>query len=234
RSCHGRAASAVRRARKKSSAFFHRKRWRRHGRRSNGNGWRRATFAVCSIRIQRRQLDRFGTDGCRGWMAVHYRAPCSSRGVGQQALRTSAFMTDALADALELSRSYTLRVSGKLDERLLRAQFHPLFSPIGWHLGHVAWQKECWALRHLGGQPPMHPENDRLWSSFESTKSDRGNALPDLAHLLQYAEAVFSRTQDLVQRGGVSAMEDRAFGQLVRFLANHERQHAEIIATVRL
>ncbi|HEY3237680.1 MAG TPA: SUMF1/EgtB/PvdO family nonheme iron enzyme, partial [Polyangiaceae bacterium] len=141
---------------------------------------------------------------------------------------------NVLTEELSRARALTLRLTQSLDEASLRAQFDPLFSPIGWHVGHVAWQKECWALRRLGGQKPIDPDRDAIWSSFESPKALRGDSLPDRAELFGYADFVYQRTQELVQGGWQTTRGSDQGAELLRFLANHERQHAEIIAMVRL
>jgi len=139
-----------------------------------------------------------------------------------------------LARALDAARAKTLRLSGGLGEAELRRQYDPLFSPIGWHVGHVAWQEECWALRRAGGEPPIDASLDDLFDSFESKKHQRGGRLATPVELFAYAECVRERTLALLQRADLDAEDELlGAGYVFRFLANHERQHAEIIGVVR-
>lgn len=140
-----------------------------------------------------------------------------------------------LAGALASARAMTLRLSGGLDEAALRRQFDPVFSPIGWHVGHVAWQEECWALRRAGGQPPIDPSLDQLFNSFESVKHERGGRLAQPVDLFAYAARVRERTLAVLEGADLGADDELlGSGYVFRFLANHERQHAETIGVVRL
>ncbi len=131
---------------------------------------------------------------------------------------------------LAASRDSLLRLVEDLDDAAFRTQFHPEFSPIGWHVGHVAFQEETFLLRRLAGRAPRLPELDSLFDSFQSEKAGRGRRLPERAALLDYAARVRDDVECLLrERSG----DPEALG-LARFLANHERQHAEIIVTVRL
>ncbi len=144
-------------------------------------------------------------------------------------------LKEELRGALSGARAMTLRLVGGLAEEELRRQFDPLFSPIGWHLGHVAWQEECWALRRAGGQPPIDPSLDELFNSFESIKHERGGRLAKPAELFAYAASVRQRTLALLERADLGGDDELiGSGYVFRFLANHERQHAEIMGVVRL
>lgn len=139
-----------------------------------------------------------------------------------------------LEQGLAQARGLTLRLIEDLSDDELRTQYDPEFSPIGWHVGHVAWQEECWVLRRVAGQPPLVPELDGLWNSFSSVKARRGGALQDRATLLAYAHLVRQRTLEVLARVPFDDSALLTDGHVFRFLANHERQHVEIIATVRL
>jgi iron(II)-dependent oxidoreductase len=140
-----------------------------------------------------------------------------------------------LRHALSDSRAFTLRLVADLDDAALSLQSDPLFSPIGWHLGHVVWQEEVWALRRAGRQAPLSPEFDHVFDSFESAKPLRAELLPKRHVLLDYAERVREKTLALLERADLDAdAELLREGYVFRFLANHERQHAEIIGIVRL
>lgn len=117
-----------------------------------------------------------------------------------------------------------------LTEAELRRQFHADFSPIGWHWGHVAWQAESWIWRRYGGRVPLRPELDGLFDSFRSRKEERGSALPSLAALRGYVDEV----AEAVARLARERSDDPRLVLLWRLVANHERQHLEIVLIIRL
>jgi iron(II)-dependent oxidoreductase len=121
-------------------------------------------------------------------------------------------------------------VTVDLDEEALRTQFHPDFSPIGWHWGHAVWQRERWLLRELKGAPALAPRFDELFDTFRSPKRARGRALPPRRELEAYELRVDGEIERLVRE----EPETGAFARLLHLAANHERQHAEIVLCVRL
>jgi hypothetical protein len=132
-----------------------------------------------------------------------------------------------LLSLLDEVASVTWRLVEDLDETHLRSQFDPGFSPIGWHLGHIAWQKARFLLGASAHSFKLGP--DALWDSFASDKSCRGPQLSDKAKLVAHMREVHERVRNLFHKPHDSLMAER-----VHFIANHERQHAEIIATNRL
>ncbi len=132
--------------------------------------------------------------------------------------------------SLASSREGLLRLVADLDDTAFRTQFHPEYSPIGWHVGHVVFQEEMFLLRRLAGRAPRLPDLDGVFDSFRSEKARRGQQLPDRAFLLEHAAGVRHDVERLLrERAGDPEAE-----ALARFLANHERQHTEIVVTVRL
>src|SRR5690606_36144445 len=141
-------------------------------------------------------------------------------------------MVAGLFEEMERARALTLWITEDLDDAQARARPDPDFSPIGWHLGHVAWQEEVWLHRRIWGRPPIAPEHDALFDSFRSPKETRSVRLPPLSAIREYAARVREVSARLAERDHESELlED---GWVFRFLANHERQHAEIIAIARL
>jgi iron(II)-dependent oxidoreductase len=137
---------------------------------------------------------------------------------------------EAVTGPLVTARLRTLSLCDDVGEASLRAQFDPLFSPLGWHLGHVAWQEEMWLLRHYAGRPPLFPELDAVFDAFDAQKSERGSKLPRRPDLFDYCSRVRQGVERLCEARGD---EPRLLG-LLRFVANHERQHSEIMGIVRL
>ncbi|HEU5077275.1 MAG TPA: DinB family protein [Polyangiaceae bacterium] len=122
-----------------------------------------------------------------------------------------------------------------LDDMMLRQQFDAEFSAIGWHLGHVAWQEELWVLRDRFNEPPLEVAFDAVFDAARPHKHRRGPLLPEKSVLLDYRREVRARVLDrleqIIDDGSKQLM--RGAG-LLRFVANHESQHAEIVAALRL
>lgn len=56
-----------------------------------------------------------------------------------------------LAAELESCRAHTLAPLDGVEPELFRARVHADFSPVGWHLGHIAFTEGFWLL--AGGAP---------------------------------------------------------------------------------
>ncbi|NJK53689.1 MAG: ergothioneine biosynthesis protein EgtB, partial [Leptolyngbyaceae cyanobacterium SU_3_3] len=93
---------------------------------------------------------------------------------------------------MQSCRSLTLALFDTVDHPTFCRQAHPDFSPIGWHLGHIAYTEALWLLQRCGGYSPLFPEYHRLFAQGGLPKGDRVN-LPTLAEVCAYLEAVRSR-----------------------------------------
>lgn len=134
--------------------------------------------------------------------------------------------------AMQEARALSLRLTDDLDDARARLVADASFSPLGWHLGHVAWQEECWLHRRVWGRAPIAPEFDTLFDSFRSPKAARGARLPPVETIRAYAARVREESLRLAEKENPSGLLRE--GWVFRFLANHERQHAEIMGIVRL
>jgi len=142
---------------------------------------------------------------------------------------------DDCAHALASARRFTERITAGVADHAAARQFDPLFSPIAWHFGHIAWQEEVWVLRRAAREPPIEPYFDAIFDSFVSPKDERALAVPPLSALRRYAAEVRERTLALLARGTFDSQNELLNdGYVFRFIANHERQHAEHIGIVRL
>lgn len=140
-----------------------------------------------------------------------------------------------LREELQAARAFTLHVLEGLTDGIARTSFHPELSPLGWHLGHVAWQQEIWVLRRLAGRPPIDPGLDSVYDSFRGEKSSRSRRLPELGDIHAYARRVGEAVLDVLERADLEG-DDPLLGDgyVFRFLANHERQHTETMGVVAL
>lgn len=140
-----------------------------------------------------------------------------------------------LLEALTSARRFTRRLIDDVPDAAAARQFDPLFSPIAWHFGHIAWQEEVWILRRAARQAPLDSALDGVFDAFVSPKDERAQSVPPLSALCTYAARVRERTLDFLERAAFD-LDDELLrdGYVFRFIANHERQHAELIGVVRL
>lgn len=127
---------------------------------------------------------------------------------------------------MQQCRSGTLRLFESVDDATFRRQAHPDFSPIGWHLGHIAYTEALWLLEHGAGLPTQFPHYRRLFAADGLPKHDRVY-LPVLEEVQQYLNSVRDRVFDYLEQAPIEAQE-----RLWRWLLQHESQHGETIAIV--
>ncbi|XHX80286.1 MAG: DinB family protein [Stenomitos frigidus ULC029] len=127
---------------------------------------------------------------------------------------------------MEACRLATLALFQTVDYDTFCQQAHPDFSPIGWHLGHIAYTEALWLLEHSAGLPPQYPQYRRLFAADTLPKAERVY-LPDLAEVKVYLSAVRDATFAYLETAPLDEQE-----QLWRWLLQHESQHGETIAIV--
>lgn len=122
------------------------------------------------------------------------------------------------------ARAMTLELLACCDDGELRRQWHPDFSPAGWHFGHLVAFEAWWLLEQRGGR--VFPESLRpLFDPTATPKRTRAARLPDRGLLQSLAEEVRAQVDHRLARGDC----DPAYVPLV---LGHEQQHTETIATV--
>ena len=131
-----------------------------------------------------------------------------------------------LKDSMQQCRSRTLDLIRSLDYETFCTQAHPDFSPIGWHLGHIAYTEAMWILQRCAGYPPLLPEYHRLFAQDGLPKCDRVR-LPEIDTVAEYLETVRSKVFDYLVIAPVEKQE-----RLWKWLLQHECQHAETMAFV--
>jgi ergothioneine biosynthesis protein EgtB len=140
---------------------------------------------------------------------------------------------EQLIAAWDRTRRLTLELVRLASDEELRTAFHPDFSPIGWHLGHIATFEAFWVLERTHGESPLSSEYDALFDPRQVAKHLR-TTLPSRQELLAYATDVRRRTLDHLRRDAEhpSDAELRRGFFVYRFILMHEQQHAETIATI--
>lgn len=129
--------------------------------------------------------------------------------------------------AFEACRAGTLALYDDVDDRVFRTQVHPDFSPIGWHLGHLAYVEANWLVVHCGGEALPAPELEYTFDVDGLPKPERV-AVPPKDEVLSYAAAVRERMMDCLERVDLAAQE-----RLWRFVLQHECQHGETVTFVK-
>jgi ergothioneine biosynthesis protein EgtB len=126
----------------------------------------------------------------------------------------------ALAGELRACRAATLALFRPIAPGLFKRQLHPRYSPLGWHLGHIAFTEALWLLGGAVTTPPLA----RAFAVDGLAKSER-TAIPDAPDVFDYLARV--RQASLIRLADPAAAIDLA---LWRFVLQHEAQHAETAA----
>jgi iron(II)-dependent oxidoreductase len=122
-------------------------------------------------------------------------------------------------------RQGTLNLFDGVDNRTFSSQPHADFSPIGWHLGHIAYTEALWLVEQDTHQPLPH--YNLLFRADGLPKHQRVG-LPQFDEIVDY----LSKVRSQIWRGlETSAIEQQH--PLWRFILQHESQHGETIAFVR-
>lgn len=139
-------------------------------------------------------------------------------------------MAPGVLDELEEGREMTLRLVRDLSEEELRAQPDPEWSPIGWHLGHVAFTEASWLLGRVRMEDGLVRPYVEAFSQTGRPKLDRVR-LPPRADLFRYLREVRERVREVLHRGpSPEPPFDDAY--VASFVACHEHQHRETMAIV--
>lgn len=139
---------------------------------------------------------------------------------------SEAEQRQVLAQAYTACREDTLSLAVTLTEAEYCQQAEASFSPVGWHLGHIAYTESLWLLEHLGGQAGSEPAYCRLFAADGLPKAERQN-LPPLPVVMAYLEAVRQRV--------LTYLETAPVAEHLRWwcwLLQHEGQHAETMSLV--
>ncbi len=135
-------------------------------------------------------------------------------------------LKDYIAFALEECRNTTLNLFVDVDAATFCSQAHHDFSPVGWHLGHIAYIESFWVLENMAGLPCLFPQYRQLFAADGLPKSQRVK-LPEIEEIIYYLKTVRTKVLEYLEVADISEQE-----RLWRFLIQHESQHCEIIRMV--
>lgn len=133
---------------------------------------------------------------------------------------------EAIYRDLQQCRCGTFKLFTDIDYDTFCRQAHPDFSPVGWHLGHIAYTEDLWLLQRCAGLKPVFPEYHRLFAADILPKKQRV-FLPTLPEVELYLDAVRKKVLDYLE---VAPIDEQK--RLWRFIIQHESQHCETVAFV--
>jgi iron(II)-dependent oxidoreductase len=134
---------------------------------------------------------------------------------------TLAELRRILRQDLHACRQSTLRLLNTITEKEFRQQADPAFSPVGWHLGHIAFTESLWLLEHLKEDPCAYPQYQILFAADGLPKNEREH-LPDVSTILAFMADIRDRVLTYLE---TAPLYDQL--RLWRWILQHESQHAE-------
>jgi iron(II)-dependent oxidoreductase len=139
---------------------------------------------------------------------------------------------DTLRQRFDAVREGTLQLLDLVADGAFDSQPDPDFSPIGWHVGHVATFEHYWLLEQCRGDPPLPDEYRRLFSPLETPKSLR-RALPSRTEIMEMLGDVRARVLRYLESGRADPSrglpdDERIFRNVIQ----HELQHSETMSLV--
>ncbi len=129
-----------------------------------------------------------------------------------------------LRSDFEACRSGTLDIFDGMSEAEFREPIHPQFSPLGWHLGHIAYTEAAWLVAKCGERPLPRPELEAIFHVDAVPKAERSRRIPDFATVKAYAASVRAEMLDCLECVPIDRQE-----RLWRFVLQHEAQHTETV-----
>jgi Uncharacterized conserved protein len=125
---------------------------------------------------------------------------------------------------LQQCRRGTFQLFSGINYETFCRQAHPDFSPVGWHLGHIAYTEDLWLLQRCGGFKPVFPEYQKLFPADILPKKERVY-LPTMAEVECYLGTVRKKVLDYLEIAPIEQQQ-----RLWQFIIQHESQHCETVA----
>jgi iron(II)-dependent oxidoreductase len=129
-------------------------------------------------------------------------------------------------------RAETLSLLALVSEADAARIVHEHWSPLRWHLGHVAHIESLWIRQRIARKPSLNERYDVLFDPDRYPREERSN-LPALGEIRAYAESVRRETLDYVARGAFPEDDPlQRGGYIAEFLWEHEAQHQELMTLI--
>jgi iron(II)-dependent oxidoreductase len=162
-------------------------------------------------------------------------------------MTAAAMAAMAVADSSAADRPATLAALQRqlldqavaFDTEQIRAQYHPLLSPVGWHLRHCVFVEALWIRERLCGDDRLTAPLADQCLPERAAKGGRGAALPDRDALLAWSEATMIENLAILAdppataRNGWLRHNDDVWGYVWDFLIHHHAQHLETVRMAR-
>ena len=131
---------------------------------------------------------------------------------------------EELARWVRGSRGLSLALIDDLSTEQLLGTRVATVNPMIWHVGHISWFQEKWMLRQLAGRPPLNPEVDALYDSFEVAHEIRWELdMPGREGTVAYATEVMENVLECI----AASEPDEAATYFNRLSVFHEDMHNE-------
>jgi len=137
------------------------------------------------------------------------------------------------------TRAQTLALVDGLSDEDCALQSMPDASPAKWHLAHVTWFFEVFALERF--EPafrPFHPSFRMLFNSYYNGVGDRHLraerglvSRPGLATVRAYRADVEARIDALLRSAALEAADAAVLAEVIELGIHHEQQHQELLLT---
>ena len=140
-------------------------------------------------------------------------------------MKTRASPRRSLSGELLEGRRFLLAALADVPEERWAQSPGPAYSPVGWHLGHVASVQARWLL----------PGEERRYGDFfdpQQTAKPSRRELPPARELRAYLDEVLDKVCAGLDAGRVPAILGLPEDFLVQHLAQHELQHGEHIQVI--
>lgn len=141
-------------------------------------------------------------------------------------LPSTQFLKTEIRQDFQECREKTLDLVANIDEHRFCQQIHPDFSPVGWHLGHIAYTEAYWILERCAGLSPQFPQYHQLFAADGLPKAQR-QQLPRLADILDYLHTIRTQVFTYLETAPLIHQE-----RLWRWLVQHETQHNETMTFI--
>ena len=111
-----------------------------------------------------------------------------------------------LAESLTSCRAETLALFTTVEDAIFSRQLHPEFSPVGWHLGHIAFTEAYLILEKLRGFKQIFAEYRRLFAADGLPKTER-QKLPSFQIIQEYLQMVRDQVLDYLAIASLEKQE---------------------------
>ena len=125
------------------------------------------------------------------------------------------------------ARAFLLKACGRLPAERWTDRPSPSYSPVGWHLGHVAAMQARWLL-------PGDPVGERFGGFFDpaqTAKNVRAD-IPAGEDVRAWLDEVLQRVRERLRTRAPPALPGLPPDFLIRHVAQHELQHAEHVSVI--